>query len=537
MTKTTIRLSVIVLIIAISAIVLFLAFKASVAPQADSLSKTAYPIKAKGTLTYFSKFHVTASKYGITLADIPLYKEVEKRTGVKVKFIHPPLGQEREQLNLIIASGDLPDVMEYNWLHFPGGPEKAIQSGIITPLNPLMNKNAPNLKKLLRDNGEVDKMIKTDSGKYYGFPFLRMDDSLLVYMGLIIRNDWLQELGLSVPTTIDEWHTVLKAFKEKKNAEAPLVIPATSNYPIWFVRSTGAFVGAYGIKCDFYLENGKVRYGPIEPGFKKFLATMGQWYREGLLDRDLGVTDRKGAGAKVLSGKSGAAIGYAGGDMGGWLDAMKTRDPKFDVAGVPYPTLTKGEKPKFGHRDPVFPGTCAVISAKSKKKDLAAQYLDFNYSPEGQMLFNFGIEGVSYRMENGYPKYTELLTNNPKGFSLAEAMGGYIRANDIGPFVQDKREYEQYLKYQQQVMAIDRWKDTDEAKYMMPPVTATPEESSELASIMNAITTYREEMIFKFILGLEPIDKFDTYVAQIKKLGIDRAIAINQAALARYHKR
>ncbi len=59
---------------------------------------------------------------------------------------------------------------------------------------------------------------------------------------------------------------------------------------------------------------------------------------------------------------------------------------------------------------------------------------------------------------------------------------------------------------------------------MLAPVTPSPEESTELFSIMNQIDTYREEMVIKFILGLESLDNFDKYLAQIKKLGIDRAV-------------
>ncbi|NLG85581.1 MAG: extracellular solute-binding protein, partial [Firmicutes bacterium] len=426
---------------------------------------------------------------------------------------------------------------EYTWLNYPGGPEKAIQDGVIADLTPIINKYAPNLRKIIRSNREVDKMVKTDTGKYYVFPFLRLDDSLVVYMGPMLRADWLKELGLEVPTTIDEWYTVLKAFKEKKGADSPLVIPAIANVSLNAIRLTGAFIGAFGIKYDFYVEKGKVKYGPAEPAFKDFLATMHKWYKEGLLDKDLGVTDRKGGDAKILAGRAGALVGYAGGDMGKYLDSMKDKDPKFDLVGAPYPTLKKGQKPKFGHRTFPYPGNNSVaISAKCKYKELAARWLDYAYSPEGHMLFNFGIEGVSYKMVNGYPKYTDLIMKNPQ-LSVAEAMAGYMRASLSGPFVQDPRYFEQYQSKPQQIEAIKRWANTDEAKYALPPVTPTPEESTELANIMNQIDTYREEMVMRFILGIEPLDNFDKYLAQMKKLGIDRAIQIYQTALERYKSR
>jgi putative aldouronate transport system substrate-binding protein len=68
----------------------------------------------------------------------------------------------------------------------------------------------------LKAHPEYDRMIRTDNGSYYCFPMLRDDPRLLNATGLIIRKDWLDELGLAVPTTIDEWYTVLRAFKEKR---------------------------------------------------------------------------------------------------------------------------------------------------------------------------------------------------------------------------------------------------------------------------------------------------------------------------------
>jgi putative aldouronate transport system substrate-binding protein len=98
-------------------------------------------------LTYWSVMseYVTAS--AATLAETELYKELKNRTGVEIEFLHPPVGQDKEQFNLMIASDELPDLIEYKWLEYPGGPEKALEDGVIVELNDLIDKNAPNLKK------------------------------------------------------------------------------------------------------------------------------------------------------------------------------------------------------------------------------------------------------------------------------------------------------------------------------------------------------------------------------------------------------
>lgn len=67
-------------------------------------------------------------------------------------------------------------------------------------------------------------MIKTDDGNYFAFPFIRGEDKLCYTVGGFVRQDWHEELGMEVPTTVDEWHDVLTAFKEEKGAEAPLAL-------------------------------------------------------------------------------------------------------------------------------------------------------------------------------------------------------------------------------------------------------------------------------------------------------------------------
>jgi putative aldouronate transport system substrate-binding protein len=72
---------------------------------------------------------------------------------------------------------------------------------------------------------------------------------------------------------------------------------------------------------------------------------------------------------------------------------------------------------------------------------------------------------------------------------------------------------------------------------MLPQISKTEKESTEFSAIMLDVTTLVDEMSLKIIFGIEPLDSFDDYVAQIKALGIDRALEIQTAALTRYMKR
>jgi putative aldouronate transport system substrate-binding protein len=379
-------------------------------------------------------------------------------------------------------------------------------------------------------------MVKTDEGSYYSFPFIRGDDSLLIFQGPVIRKDWLDELGLPVPETIDDWTTTLKAFKEKKGAKAPISFVGKPR--VFNELGNGAFVGAFGVTRDFYLENGAVKFGPAEKGYKEFLSLFRQWYADGLLDKDVATVDSKVLDANITSGATGATWGNAGGGIGKWQPLLKEKDAKASVVGTPYPVLKKGETPKFGQRDYAFStGGMVAISTKSKNAELAVKMLDYGYSQEGQLFHNFGTEGTSYKMENGYPKYTDLIMKNPDKLAPAQAMSLHIRGNTMGPFVQDKRYSEQYLNMPEQQQAVSIWQKTDMAKYQLPLVTPTPEESAEFAKIMTDVNTLVDEMTLKIILGAEPLESYEKYLEKMNSIKLSRAIEIKKAALDRYNKR
>lgn len=90
--------------------------------------QTGYPLQTDQKLTYWGE--ITGNLVGVkpTHQDVPFFQEWQKKTGVQLEFIAPPSGQGREAMNVLLASGDLPDLIEYNFLgDFPGGPERAIK--------------------------------------------------------------------------------------------------------------------------------------------------------------------------------------------------------------------------------------------------------------------------------------------------------------------------------------------------------------------------------------------------------------------------
>lgn len=506
------------------------------APAVESAEGKAfsYPVAEGGTLTYWMELNTNVAANYTSLNDTEFGKKLQENTGITVEFQHPAVGQLQEQFNLLLSNRTLPDIIEYSWLTYAGGPQKAIEDGVIIPLNDVIDSYCPNLRAYLDANPDVDKMIKTDDGTYYCFPFIRGGEKLKTSTGLMVRGDWLEELGMEVPATMDEWYDVLTAFKEKKGASAPF----TYWYSSQGLTDNNPFAYAYGAPRNFYIgDDNKVHFGAIEDGYKEYLQTMNKWMSEGLLDVDLATLTNDQVSAKVTNGAAGASFGWCGSNLGTWTTAARATEEDFSLVPAPYPTVEKGAKPEFGQKDSAYVNMGnAVITTSCENVELAARLLDYAYSEEGHMLFNFGIEGTSYTVENGQPVYTDMLLKNPD-LSITHAMSGYIRANYNGPFVQDEAYADQYYTLDEQKEALVVWSDTNAGKHILPPVTPTVDESKEQAQIMNEINTYRDEMTLKFILGNKSFDEWDDYVNTIKGMNLDRVLEIQNAALERYQAR
>ena len=481
--------------------------------------------------------NVTASMKGF--GEIACYKELERRTGIHLDFQHPPLGSDTEQFNLLAASGKYPDVIEYNWLSASGGPARYLKDGVIIRLNELIDRYAPNLKAVLAKHPEWRKQIVTDEGDIYAFPFIRGDNLLLVSAGLAIRQDWLDKVGMKIPTTIDEWHTVLAAFKQKdpngnsKADEIPLNTWASNQARGAFDRY--AFVGAWGIGMNWYQDKGTIKYGPLQPEFREFLGTMAQWYKEGLIDPDVVATNQSTFDAKVTTNLTGAGSMQGGNGIGKYAGLMAGKG-SFKLAPVQNPTLKAGDRPQLGGRDNNYPGQgSAAITSSNKKVTETVKMLDYAYSQEGSLLFNFGIEGTSYKMVSGNPTYTDVVMRDPQ-LPSAQAISRYARGNFNGPFVQDVRYITQYYELPEQKEALTQWSKPTNEK-LLPPITVTQDESKKFASTMADINTRFDETFNKVWTGKGTLDDWDGFVKALPGMGINDALKIQQNALDRYSKR
>lgn len=502
-------------------------------------SKNSNQSSGPANLTVWHPLNPNAQAVVQSLSDVAMVQEWEKKTNVKFKFEHPTgtNADAQQQFGVMVASGSYPDLIIWHMSNFQGGPAKLYQDGVIMKLNDLIDQHAPNLKKILDENPLIAKQIKADNGDIYVFPNLKIGDhgKYKTFSGQMIREDWLKELNLEAPETVDEWENVLRKIKEAKG-----IFPYTSEKGTLLGSSSSMdFIGAYGIGKDFYLEGKQVQYGPLQPSFKDYLARMQQWYKDGLIDPDYASNDNAAKEAKMTSGKAAATFGYIGGSIGSWLPAMQQSNPDAMLKGVQYPVLNKGDEPKFTETGWDYSNTGALLSSKIKNPEAAIKALDYLLSEEGSLLKNFGVEGTTYNMVDGQPVYTDLIMNNPDKLPVGQAMAKYFIANYPFPGVDDDRYNDQYyaLDAQKDAVRVFAQYSHNAASVLLPPIALTPEEASEYGKIMTDINTYRDEVVTKIIMGTAKVESFDQALEQFKKMGIDRAIEIQQAAFDRFQNR
>lgn len=500
--------------------------------QEEQVSGITYPLEEKAHLVLAMVDEAAVTANAKNLAETPFGQAWQEATGVELEIMQLADGNA---LNLLYASGDLPDMI---WMvsSYSGGAEKAIKDKIIEPLNDYM-EFAPDFQAVLDGNELYAKSCKTSNNQIIGFPLINGDDYLLTSAGLIIRQDWLDDLGLALPQTADDLYEVLKAFKEEKGASAPL------STTLWWLKEIavqhGILTSPFGlVRGGFYQVDGKVHYGYAEEEYKGVLEFLHKLYDEGLLDPNFQSVDDNTVKANIMNGDTGVVIGNTGAYLGTILETMAEDEPDFNLSGFGPLVKTAGDIPMSTHYNWPIQETYVVITPSCTNKEAAVKFLNYGYTEAGHMLFNYGTEGVSYTMENGVPTYTELIMHNPDGLTKQLAMAQHIRAWQGGPFIREKGYQLQYSNLPQQQAALASWSTSDASKYQMPPVTVSEENTSEYSKLNGDISTYVSEMFVRYVTGLESLDTFESeYLATLESMKVDRIIELQQEALDEFNSR
>ncbi|MDR3120434.1 MAG: extracellular solute-binding protein, partial [Clostridiales bacterium] len=363
-------------------------------------------------------------------AEVKAANIIAERTGVSIEWIHPPIGQETETFNIMVASGDYPDAIYHRWSSYPGGATKAIADNFLLALDPYKDQLV-NLNSLFAQIPDIERQIKLDDGRLPYMPAAANDLRRRAFDGYLIRQDWLDRLKLSMPTTLAEFHDTLLAFKTDDpngNGEAD-EIPLSTDKSAGYLRSLAS---SWGVRDSFQLDpaTGKVAYGPTMPGFQEFLAEMSKWYAEGLIDSEFASIDSKMMDSKITGDQVGTFRGNTA-SFEKYMNLMEDSIPDVMWRGVPFPKDTAGKDYAYDeNRVRLVWGQGVGVTTGSKNPEAVLRFLDYGYSPEGYDFYGWGVEGESYTKEGGEYKLTDTITNDPEKLPTTTAILRYAFGNN-----------------------------------------------------------------------------------------------------------
>lgn len=499
----------------------------------------------KIVLTLYCAFPPGARQVMSSLADHSVVKELERMTGYELEFMHPPEGDDGTFFNTTIASGEYPDLISHDFNRYPGGPEGAMADGVLVNMNSLIAEHAPNWNKRITDAGEViRKKTISDNGTIIRFGTIFQCEILegKVHRGLFMRKDILDTLGLQTPRTTDEFKDALRAIKNLGSFVTPLALSKASDNTSWGGGTAGinTIASAFGVTHrGYFLKNGQVAFAPVQPEYKDYLTFLFSLYDEGLLYADFPNLVRSDT-VKMLSGNQTASAALGNWETRQVLQLGQSDNPGFDLAPVPV-LKQNANDPKShltGVQESVNQRTW-FLTTTCKHPIEAIKLIDMFHDEEVNRMFAWGLQEVDgntlWVEKDGKRTFTDFMQKNPQ-MDYPTARDRYT----LNPFQtrwDQEMEIQQY-NHPKNGEAWDIWSaSADNANLLPGSMTLTIEESREHASIMTSVETYTDEMFYKYVTGLESLDTFDKYLAEIRSMDIDVAVALQQAAYSRYLKR
>ena len=495
-----------------------------------------YPLDTDETLTYWLPWIPLLSQYYDSYNDHPAYAYAEEMTGVHVEYTSCSQDNAQTEFGLMVASNSMTDIMS-GVNYYSSGIDAAIEDEVFMDLTDLLADYMPDYYNAIIENETWMKYMTTDEGHIAGIYGFNQTE-LGMNEGFFIRQDWLDELGLDTPTTIDEFEEVLRAFKTNYDISDPLLMTSNLSSNLSYAFGSASFNIEDSNNLAFYAVDGVVVDCFTSDNYRDYITTLAEWYAEGLIGQDFFSRSSDGQASEntQLIFTSQAGI---------WRATMSNRDDypeqaadeDFENTPLADPLPSDGSLLTFYDESPSAGSTCA-IAYNSENWELALHWCNYWFTEDGLMNANYGVEGVSYNMVDGEPVYTEVVTDNPDGltFQVSRVMYCVNGAVSFGDptIVRD-------AVYSDDVIACTAvWEaayGSGESLINTSSVTMTVDESDEFYSYYTDIGTYAQTELLKFVTGARDISEWDEFVATVEEMGIDTCTAIYQEAYDRYLER
>ncbi len=469
--------------------------------------------------------------------DINNMKLLQENCNVKLEVTAVGDSVVSEQFNLMVSSGDYTDIISDGVSHYSKGYDAAITDDIIIDLYDLAKEYAPNYLYYLDTDPALRAALITDNGCLPTVATIYKEAGC-ENGGILIRGDWLKELGMDTPETYDQLHDYVQACMEQYGAQGITIGNAMADCrgdDSLYSYGYDLYAGGYNVI------DGNVVYSYLNDNYYDYLRMLADWYQDGTLYSDffnvqMGSTDKWFASGQCPV-NTGTAANIA------TIESYADPSYSYELMPINAPKVSADDQLHFSWTDNfsrIKQQDSWAISTACQDPDGIMMMVNYLFSEAGQLMYNYGDEGHSFEYdENGKPQYTELITNNPDGISYKDACYIYASAVASGhlPSIMDVRAGYYYFGDEEwNVFDTFRTCDADGTYNLPTGVALNEEENQEYATLSSDITTYASTEIMKFILGQEELtpDTFETFRDTIISMGGNRMEELYQQAYERY---
>jgi putative aldouronate transport system substrate-binding protein len=462
---------------------------------------------------------------------LPVFKELEKRTGIDLEFETYPSGDMMSLLRIRIMSNEkLPDIIQTE--EDRRGVFEAVKYGIngeFIKLEDLIEQHAPDIINLFDKYPYLHKSHIAPDGHIY---FLRgYRENFVNGPTMIIRNDWLNDLHLKIPETADEWYNTLLAFKNyvPTGSNAGNVMPFGGNYNFF----SSAF-GMFAPTDNYYVINddASITYHALQPEYKDFIIYVKKLYDNGLIDPNLSIGKTDVSTLKMLN-LVGSLTGWPG-DADNWNTDLNNLGFKEAEYTPILPPKDKNGKVRMSLTNTLT--NCYAITKDCSHPKAAIEFLNYIYaSKEGTRLMQFGFEGEQYGInENGEVYFlNKFLESSDESVILKlRKIGAFEsfmhiqtaelnKARMLGKYAEGIRMFEKALA------------DGHELKQVVSILPA-PDDYQNIYNLETVIQMYIDDNTTKFITGQRSIDEYSQFVKALEEYGIYELIDLYEEQYNRY---
>lgn len=503
-----------------------------------------YPLEGGGEVSWYAESNLNPHEKYADASESPFHTGLAEKLGVTIDWSFPTTGADGNSYTMTMLADpeSLPNIMQVYWMD---NANQYLDDGIIWDLTDYIQEYAPDYYAWLQTNPAYDLAMKTDDGRYYAFGFFREDggwnDS---YEGPVVRKDWLEECGLEIPKTISEFENVIRVFNEKYGA--------TFDSAYSRIQDSG-FAGAFGSYANYstnncwYIADGVVGLAQAQDEWRNYVSWQNKLWEEGLIDQDILTEDDTTVKTKIHNDKCG--ISYTSmGQLNNWNKEREADGKEAVWIGIPYPTGDDGTLTSI-YGGPGIGTQTVVVSttADEETMKLCLQMLNYAYTDEGMLYWNYGEEGVSWEYdENGVPKFTALVTEDQDTDPMTKYNGAtwgasciqatnllYLKNSEIAIEANNTWYYVYPDDPEKNLAVTSGWK-------WPRGTTFLTEESDELDEISGNIPTYIAESYASFLTGSSDIDDdavWQQYLDDLETYNLSRILEIRQACYDRYTNR